>query len=103
MKRDSGTLIGGGSVGAETLRNGQRVVPIVGSDSMKGKRGTLSISQKLVSTNVGGSYSADIGTWRLLKATGTGAYKNLTGGGRFAAATIDGTVNSNQEGWVTIG
>ena len=102
LKRDSGTSNGGGSFGRTTLIKGQRVTPIVGSDRNTGKRGTFDTHQTLVSTDVGSRYSADIGTWKLMK--GTGAYKGVTGGGRFAAVGLPGgTVIINQEGWVTVG
>lgn len=102
LKADSGGQKGGGKVGAQTLRNGQRVLPIVGSDKMTGKRGTLVISQSLVSTGVGRRYTADIGTWKVV--SGTGAYEGMTGGGRFAGVGLPGgKVIINQEGWVTVG
>jgi hypothetical protein len=102
LEADSGKQNGDGAAGASVLRNGQRVTPISGSDRMTGKQGTLVISQNLVSTNVGKRYSADIGTWKFV--SGTGAYKALSGGGRFAGVGLPGgIVIINQEGWVTIG
>lgn len=102
LKADSGTQKGYGTASAEALRNGQRVIPIVGSDNMSGKRGTLVISQRLVSTAVGSRYTADIGTWKFV--SGTGAYQSMTGGGRFAGVGLPGgKVIINQEGWVTVG
>ena len=103
LKSDSGSSTGGGSIGDVLLSNGQRVTPINGSDMMTGKHGTLLVSQKLVSTNVGNQYSADIGTWKFVR--GTGAYKNVTGGGRFAGVGLPSgdTVLINQEGCLRIG
>lgn len=108
LKRDKGTSVGGGSIGAPKLLDGQRVIPITGSDSLTSKLGTLVISQKLVITYVdgiggavGNRYHAGIGTWRVVR--GTGAYKGVTGGGRYADVGLpNGFVRVNQEGWVTI-
>lgn len=101
LKRDSGTLSGDGAIALTSILDGQRVNAITGSDRMTGKRGTLVLSQKLVSTDVGSRYSADVGTWKLV--SGTGTYKSLTGGGRFAAVGLPGgTLLSSQEGWLTI-
>ena len=99
LKPDSGKLKGDGSLGEKLVMNGQRVTPIIGSDSMTGKRGTLVINQNIDSTDVGGGFTADVGTWTII--SGTGAYKGVKGGGRFAAASRDGTVHSNQEGCFT--
>jgi hypothetical protein len=102
LKRDKGSSQGGGEVKAQTLLNGQRVTPIIGSDSLTGKRGTLVISQKIVITQVGQRFHSGIGTWRVVR--GTGAYKGITGGGRYADVGLPGgTVLVNQEGYLTIG
>ena len=103
LKRDEGSSTGGGTIGAPSLRNGQRVTPISGSDMMTGKRGTLVISQTLVSAQVGNRYTADVGTWKFV--SGTGAYKGLTGGGRFAGVGLPSgnTVLINQEGCLRVG
>ena len=102
LKRDSGSSSGDGQIGAPTLRNGQRVTPITGSDNMTSKRGTFVISQKIVITEVGNDYHSGIGTWRFMR--GTGAYKGITGGGRYADVGLPGgTVLVNQEGCLRIG
>ena len=76
---------------------------IAGSDTMTGKLGTFVVSQKIVSTDVGDRYSADIGTWKFVR--GTGAYKSVTGGGRFAGVGLPSgnTVLINEEGCLRIG
>ena len=103
LKRDSGSSTGTGTIGALSRLNGQRVTPIAGSDTMTGKLGTFVVSQKIVSTDVGDRYSADIGTWKFVR--GTGAYKSVTGGGRFAGVGLPSgnTVLINEEGCLRIG
>ena len=101
LERDSGSLTGSGSAGRTILRNGQRVTIITGGDTLTGKRGLLAVSQRVESTDVGRRYSADVGTWRLKGQLG--AYKGVTGTGRFAAVGLpNGTIIVNQEGWVTV-
>jgi hypothetical protein len=102
IQSDSGKLTLSGGFRGTAMRNGARVALIVGTKTLTGKGGTLTLSQRVDSTDVwvGSGYSADVGTWKLTAATG--AYSGLEGGGRFAGVgVLRGTVFVRQEGWVS--
>jgi hypothetical protein len=102
LKRDSGSAQGNGSPGAKKLIDGQRVIPVAGSETNTGKQGTFFTARKLVSTEVGSRYSVDIGTWKFSK--GTGQYSGFTGGGRLAGVVLPSGIELvNQEGYLTTG
>jgi hypothetical protein len=84
------------------VKNGQTIELVSGGDQMTGKRGTLSISQRLQLFPAGGSYKALTGTWVL--NGGTGVYERLSGGGGFAAVLLpSGKSRLREEGFVRAG
>ena len=97
---DSGKTVIRPNEGA--LRNvaGQQQQVVLGTDNLTSKSGTLTISFRGVSISVGnpnpGKYPVDneYGTWKV--ASGTGAYQNWRGGGRWADV---GTTSSNYIEW----
>jgi hypothetical protein len=102
ITRQSGTLTVSGGFAGTAMRNGGRVTLIIGRQTLTGKNGTITLSQKVDTTDVwvGSGYSADVGTWKLTGSTG--AYAGLEGGGRFAGVgLLNGMVFARQEGWVT--
>jgi hypothetical protein len=102
LKRDSGSAQGSPSRGAKKLLNGQTVIQVSNSEVNTGRHGTFVLARKLVNTEVGSRYSADVGTWRFSK--GTGQYKGFTGGGRLAGVVLPSGIDLfNHEGYVTIG
>ena len=100
VQRDSGRVIGGGDIKPSVVRRtGQRVTVILGTDELRGKRGTLRLSQRVESVEAGSSYSADTGSWTV--AGGVGAYAALSGGGRLAGVGApDGRLVYREEGYV---
>jgi hypothetical protein len=103
LKRDSGTLVGGGDIKPAVIReNGQRMTLIVGHDNHVGKHGTFQLAQRVESVNAGRGWSADTGTWSFVK--GTGAYAGLSGGGGFASVgPPTGILFAREEGYVSKG
>jgi hypothetical protein len=78
-----------GPVAGHTPNNvsGQEQRPIHGTDMFTGKKGTLSIKWRSVEIEIDRTSPIEVtiqyGTWQV--TSGTGAYKNWKGGGRFAA------------------
>ena len=101
LTRDVGTGTGTGDVKPAVVRkNGQSIVPIVGGDSLTGKRGSIELSETVESHRAGHLYSADTGTWSFDGVTG--AYAGYAGGGGFAAVgTPKGMVLFRMEGYVS--
>ena len=102
LKKDAGTLVGGGTLLPPVIRNGQKVTVIIGKDVMTGKRGKLVLTQRVNSVLAARGDTADTGTWKF--QSGTGAYRGVTGGGGFAAVCCakTGILYSRQEGVLTI-
>jgi hypothetical protein len=102
LKKDSGTLVGGGVVKPPVIKDGAKITVILGKDVLTGKYGTFVLTQVVESMAAGRGETADVGTWKFMK--GTRAYKGVTGGGRFAAACCarTGVLYSRQEGYLTI-
>ena len=102
LKKDSGTLVGGGNVLPPVIRDGQKVTVIIGKDVLTGKRGSFVMTQRVTSVLAGRGETADTGTWKF--QPGTGAYKGVKGGGGFAASCCakTGILYSRQEGFLTI-
>jgi hypothetical protein len=67
--------------------DGQEQRPIHGTDMFTGKKGTLDIKWRSVEIEIDRTSPIEVtiqyGTWQV--TSGTGAYKNWKGGGRFAA------------------
>jgi hypothetical protein len=104
LKKDTGTLVGGGEVSAPFIKkNGQKVNIVKGFSNYSGRNGTLRVTQRVETHNAGFGNGADTGTWSV--KTGTGLYAGLRGGGGFAAAGSlkTGIVFSRSEGYVITG
>lgn len=86
LKADSGAFTGTGTISKAVIRGGQTVTVIVGTDSYVGAKGTLNVSQRLVSVAAGRNHNVVTGAWKVV--SGTGAYEGYEGGGTFAAAQI---------------
>ena len=102
LKKDSGTMVGGGTLLPPVVRNGQKVTVIIGKDVHTGKRGNFVLTQRVKSVLAGRGDTADTGTWKF--QTGTGAYRGVTGGGGFAAVCCakTGILYAREEGSLTI-
>lgn len=101
FKADSGTLNYTAQQLPTVIRDGQRTTRYKGTDTLTGKRGTLSIANTTAVTDAGGGYSVGTGTWSLGRSTGT--YAGLTGGGRAAVAgTPRGLITTRYEGYVSV-
>jgi hypothetical protein len=97
---DAGRGTGSGNVGAAVVKNGQSVTPIVGGDTLYGKRGVIALKETVRSHPAGLSFTADTGTWSL--SSSDGVYAGYTGGGGFAAVgTPEGIVIFRMEGYVS--
>lgn len=105
LKRDSGTVSGSGTHDAPVVRGGLRVTPFSGAFELKGKRGTLRISEVLESTEVADGYGHDTGTWSINIYATTGVYKGYAGEGRSVGVSraSDRRVVFRSEGFVTKG
>ncbi|MDX1389989.1 MAG: hypothetical protein R3344_12410 [Acidobacteriota bacterium] len=85
VKFDTGTWTGSSpGPGSRGTRDGQDFEIVRGTDVLEGKRGTLTIRQSGRIYSAGHSTEAGLGTWSLIK--GTGSYAGLKGGGRWAWA-----------------
>lgn len=88
LKRDSGTVSGVYNEAATVMREGQSVFIGWNTYTLKGKRGTMSIRERMEFVNVSNEKvkgfdftpGVGIGTWKVV--SGTGAYAKITGGGR---------------------
>jgi hypothetical protein len=103
VRSDSGRVVGEGDIKPSVIRRtGQRVTIVLGADELRGKHGTLRLTQRIESADAGSSFSADTGSWVVIG--GSGSYAALSGGGRLAGiAAPDGRVVYRQEGYVTKG
>ncbi|MGH3065641.1 MAG: hypothetical protein ACRDOF_04990 [Gaiellaceae bacterium] len=100
LSSDAGRGTGTGNAKPAVIRNGQSVTPLVGGDTLSGKRGTIALKENVRSHPAGLSYSADIGTWSF--SGRDGVYAGYTGGGGFAAVgTPKGIVIFRMEGYVS--
>ena len=88
LKRDSGTVSLVNNGRTTVMREGQRVGILRSTYTLKGKRGTMSIRERLETVGVSNEKvpgfdftpGVGIGTWKVVG--GTGAYAKITGGGR---------------------
>jgi hypothetical protein len=96
---DSGTFTFPSAPSTVTIRNGQTVTRFRGTDTLKGKRGTLTIVNVQAFTDAGDDYQAGAGTWSIDDSTGS--YWSLEGDGRgTTVATPNGVVLTRYEGYV---
>ena len=79
LKRDSGTESAVYS-SRVVMREGQRVTIDSGVDTLKGKRGSLTLRFRIEWVQAGNGYYVGTGTWKVDR--GTGDYSRVTGGGR---------------------
>jgi hypothetical protein len=100
LESDVGRGLNSGSPKSSVLkRNGQSVTPVVFTEALTGKNGTLTIVGRVESASAGNSFLADNGTWTL--TSGTGAYAGYTGGGGVALVmTPNGRLFYRVEGYV---
>jgi hypothetical protein len=101
LKRDSGTLVGGGTFKPPRIKpDGQKVIVILGKDSLTGRNGTFEVTQRVESVTVPGFETAR-GTWSFKGRTGV--YASVGGGGGFAAVgpVNAGVLYAREEGYIT--
>src|SRR5262245_8054051 len=106
--RPGATITDSGSVDDHVLtdrtlvRDGQSVRVNGVVETYMGKRGTLVLRDRIEWTDAGNGYTISVSTWRVVR--GTGAYKNVTGRGRGAAAWLhapNGPVYYRNDGLLT--
>jgi hypothetical protein len=107
LKRDSGYFSGNwrSAPGHDVIRNGQKVGLYTNTWNLAGKRGTLTIRERIEWFDVGSDGNGDgdgdgvaIGTWKVLR--GTGAYANIAGSGGSAHAGLGHPWNARFEGFL---
>jgi hypothetical protein len=84
------------------VRDGQSVRVNGVLETYTGKRGTLVLRDRIEWIDAGNGYTISVSTWRVVR--GTGAYKNVTGRGRGAAAWLhapNGPVYYRNDGYLT--
>jgi hypothetical protein len=108
LKRDSGSSsVSTGSNGA-VMREGQSAQIYNNTYTLKGKRGNLTIRERVEWVDVsnvnapGFNYrpGVAIGTWKVV--SGTGAYSKVSGGGRSGHAGMGAQWFIRQEGYLTV-
>jgi hypothetical protein len=100
LKRDSGTE---SSVWSErvVMRQGQRVSITDGVETLKGKRGSLTIRFRIEWVDGGNGYHPGTGTWKVTR--GAGEYAEITGGGRGGHVWLDsGPWSGRMDGFLTL-
>ena len=101
LERDSGTtsvIINKPNV---VIREGQRVEIYRNTFTLEGKRGILTIRERIEWVYAGGPF-VGMGTWKV--ARGTGQYARIVGGGRTATAGLNhgnGAWSVQEEGFIT--
>ena len=102
LERDSGTtsvLIGHPDV---VMRQGQRVEIYRNIFTLEGKRGILTIRERVEWVYAGGPF-VGMGTWKVVR--GTGEYAQIAGGGRTATAGLNrgnGAWSVAEAGFLTV-
>ena len=107
VKRDSGTT---GVVYSDpdvVMRAGQRVEIYYADFTLEGKRGSLTIRERVEWVYVSNENAPGfdyppgvaVGTWRVVR--GTGEYARVTGGGRTAHAGLGAQWMAREEGFLT--
>jgi len=81
------------------VRDGQSVEVNDPRGTFRGKRGTLVLRARIEWLNAGNGYTVGVSTWRVVR--GTGAYKDVTGGGRGASSWLPrGPLSFRDEGFL---
>ena len=102
LKRDSGTFGGNWSTapGGEVMRNGQTVGIYTNTWTLRGKRGTLTIRERVEWVSVeAGEDGVALGTWKVVR--GTGKYAGITGSGGSGHAGLGSPWYARFEGLLT--
>jgi hypothetical protein len=102
LKRDSGTFGGnwGTAPGGEVVRNGQTVGVYTNTWTLTGKRGTLTIRERVEWVSVeAGEDGVAMGTWKVVR--GTGKYAGVTGSGGSGHAGLGSPWYARFEGFLT--
>jgi hypothetical protein len=101
LTRDAGTSHVDFTDPQVVMREGQRVEIYRTTFTLKGKRGSLTIRERIEWVYAGNPY-VGTGTWKVVR--GTGAYAGIAGGGRTASAGLNhgnGAWYVHQEGFLT--
>jgi hypothetical protein len=110
LKRDSGTFNGNWQTapGRKVIRNGQEVGTYTNTWTLTGKRGTLTIRERIEWVDIGSDANGDgaqdevaTGTWNVVR--GTGAYARIAGGGGSGHAGLGSPWNGRFEGFLSSG
>lgn len=109
LKRDSGTFNGNWQTapGRKVIRNGQEVATYTDTWTLTGKRGRLTIRERIEWVDTGNDGNGDgqqdevaTGTWNVVR--GTGAYARITGSGGSGHAGLGRLWNGRFEGFLTV-
>ena len=109
LERDSGTFNGNWQTapGRKVIRNGQEVGTYTNTWTLTGKRGTLTIRERIEWVAIGSDGNGDgqqdevaTGTWNVVR--GTGAYAGIAGGGGSGHAGLGSRWNGRFEGFLTV-
>jgi hypothetical protein len=107
LKRDSGSFSGNwrSAPTRKLLRNGQDVMTVTNTWNLEGKRGTLTLRERLEWFGVGSDGNGDgsddgvaVGTWKIVAASG--AYAGTSGSGGSAHAGLGRPWNARFEGFL---
>ena len=100
IQRDSGTASYCCWSQTFITRDGQTVEVNDPIATLRSKKGELVLRQRIEWADAGNGYSIGTATWKVIR--GTGAYKNVTGGGRSASSWLpNGPVSWRAEGFLT--
>jgi hypothetical protein len=102
LKRDSGTFSGNwqSAPGRDVIRNGQTVGMYTNTWNLVGKRGTLTIRERIEWVDVGNDDDVATGTWKVLR--GTKEYAGITGSGGSGHAGLGQPWYARFEGFLTL-
>jgi hypothetical protein len=103
LKRDSGTISGNwrSAPGRDVMRNGQRVGIYSNTWTLTGRRGTLTIRERIEWVDVGNDDDVAIGTWKVVR--GTREYATITGIGGSGHAGLGSPWYARFEGFLRSG
>jgi hypothetical protein len=84
----------------QLVRDGQNVLVNDPRETLTGKRGTLVLRLRIEWLDAGNGYTVGVSTWKVVG--GTGAYKNVSGGGRGASSWLPrGPVSFRADGFLS--
>jgi hypothetical protein len=102
LRSDDGKFIWTGTEKPRTVRDGQTIAVYVITDTFTGRRGTLTIRERVEVVDAGNGYIVGTGSWSF--ARGTGAYAGAVGRGRLASVrTPSGRTSARFEGFLRAG